>query len=162
MVLFAWLVESAKEIYFLLTFSSYVWKSPATDYPLKLKICPRDITIPGLFFANDCLLFCKANSISCVSLKSILDSFCSTSGQLINFHKSVLTFSRNASTTQKQLTIVVFNIPHNYSLDKYLGCVVFQGRPSKITFQQVISKATSKLEGWKVSCLSKALRFVMI
>ena len=56
-----------------------------------IKLSPRDNKIPCLLFADDCLLFCKTNSDCCKKLKSVLDKFCSLSGQLINFHKSVVT-----------------------------------------------------------------------
>jgi len=73
-----------------------------------------------------------------------------------------LTFSRNATDTQKQLVTVIFNIPHRESLGKYLGCPVFQGLPSYSTFQEIINKATIKLEGWKANCLSKVGRPILI
>jgi len=126
-----------------------------------VKISPRDMKIPCLLFANDCLLFAKANLASCSKVKSILDLFCSTSGQLINYYKSILTFSQNATLHQKQVTSML-NIPQRESLGKYLRCPVFQGCPSKSTFQELISKATAKLEGWKANCLSKAGRSVLI
>jgi len=112
-----------------------------------IKISPRDIQISCLLFANDCLLFCKANSKSCNKLKSVLDTFCSTSGQLVNYHKSVMTFSHNASLVQKQLVSSILDIPWRTSLGKYLGCLVFQGRPSRSTFQEIINRTTVKLEG---------------
>jgi len=90
-----------------------------------VKICPSSIKIPCLLFADDCLLFCKTNIGSCTKLKSILDVFCSTSGQLVNYHKSALTFSRNATVTQNQLVTAIFNILYRESLGKYLGCPVF-------------------------------------
>jgi len=127
-----------------------------------LKICPQSNTIPGLLFADDCLLICKTTAISCAQLKSLLDKFCDNSGQLINYHKSVLTFSYNASPQQKEVVTSIFNIPHRASLGKYLGCPLFQGRPSKSTFKEIIDKATAKLQGWKVKCLSKAGRIVII
>jgi len=127
-----------------------------------VKICPASVKISCLLFADDCLLFCKANLGSCSQLKSILDSFCSSSRQLVNYHKSALTFSRNATDTQKQLVTVIFKIPHRESLGKYLGCPVFQGRPSYSTFQEIINKVTTKLEGWKANYLSEAGRTILI
>ena len=56
----------------------------------------------------------------------------------------------------------ILNIPHKESLGKYLGCPVFQGKPTKTTFQDIITKATSELEGWKANSLSKAGRTVLI
>ena len=73
-----------------------------------------------------------------------------------------MTFSRNATDTQKELVAIIFNIPHRESLDRYLGYPVFQGRSSYSTFQEIINKATTKLEGWKPNCLSKAGRTILI
>ena len=56
----------------------------------------------------------------------------------------------------------IFNISHHESLEKYLDCPIFQGRPSKNTFQDTISKAMTKLVGWKGNSLSKAGRIILI
>jgi len=102
-----------------------------------VKISPRASKIPCLFFADDSLLFCRANLESCRQLSSILNNFYQNSGQLINFHKSSLTFSSNAaihdkrivSTYDKRIVSSVFNIKHQDNLGKYLGCPVFKCRP---------------------------------
>jgi len=112
-----------------------------------VKIIQSSVKISCLLFADDCLLFCKTNLGSCSKLKGILDFLCSTSGQLVNYHKSALTLSRNATDTQKQLVTAIFNIPHRESLGKFLGCPIFQGRPSYSTFQEIINKVTTKLKG---------------
>ena len=127
-----------------------------------LKICTRANTVPGLLFADGCLLFCKANAASCMHLKSILEKFCDKSGQLINSHKSVLTFFHNAFAHQKEIVKGIFNIPHRTSLGKYLGCTLFQGRPSKVTFKEIIDKAIAKLQGWNANRLSKVEKKVLI
>jgi len=111
------------------------------------KIFPRSNTVLGLLFADDCLLFCKTTMASSTHLKSLLDKFCDISGQLINYHKSTLTFSHNAIAHQENIVIGIFYIPHQASLGKYLGCPLFQGRPSKTTFKEIIDKATAKLQG---------------
>jgi len=56
--------------------------------------------IPCLLFTDDCLLFCKADYTNCVTLKTLLDQFCTQSGQLINYHKSTLMYLRNATAHQ--------------------------------------------------------------
>ena len=106
--------------------------------------------------------FCKAQQESCTWLKNLLGSFCNNSGQLINFNKSSLTFSKNASTTKKWVVSGIFNIMQSNGLGKYLGYSVFQGKPSITTFQDIINKATDKLNGWKANCLSKAGRTILI
>ena len=127
-----------------------------------IKIAPTATRIPCLFFADDSLLFCKANMQACHKLKAALDDFCAQSGQLINFHKSSLMFSKNTCNFDKQAVGGVFNIPHSVSFGKYLGCSLFQGRPSADLFHSLTSKAASKLDTWVSNCFSKAGRVVLI
>jgi len=127
-----------------------------------IKLCPTTDRLPCLLFADDCLLFCKADSSSCWTVKNILDQFCVLSGQLVNYQKSVLTFSKNATSAHRQTVAGIFNITHSISLGKYLGCPVLQKRPNSSTFQELLNKARTKLAGWKANMLSKAGRAVLI
>ena len=54
--------------------------------------CPK---ITHLFFADDNLLFCKANSQECQNLIDILQLYKAMSGQKINADKSSVFFSNN-------------------------------------------------------------------
>ena len=127
-----------------------------------IKIAPPAARIPCLLFADDSLLFCKASAQSCHKLKDILDTFCAQSGQVINFHKSSIVFSKNTRSFDRQVVGGIFNIPHSSSIGKYLGCSLFQGRPSPALFQELPAKATAKLSNWKKKCFSKAGRVVLI
>ena len=60
---------------------------------LGIKLTTGGERIPCLLFAEDYLLFCRADQTNCSKLKHLLDEFCIQSGQLINFHKYTLTFS---------------------------------------------------------------------
>ena len=79
-------------------------------------------------------------------LKEVLDTFCAQSGQLINFHKSSIMFSKNTRNLDEQVVEGIFNIPHSSSLGKYLGCSLLQGRPAADLFLTLTSKAASKLD----------------
>jgi len=127
-----------------------------------IKLCFNSLKILCLLFADDYLLFCKTNQQTISTTKAILDRFCDLSGQLVNFHKSVLTFSRNTSNLLKQLVMATLAISHSSSLGTYRGCPVFYGKPSKNTFQELINKAATKLSRWKANSLSKAGRTVLI
>jgi len=127
-----------------------------------VKIAPAAPRILCLLFADDSLLFCKATSQACQKLKTVLDIFCAQSGQLVNFHKSTIMFSKNTRPLDKQVVGGIFNIPHSSSLGKYLGCSLFQGRPDAELFQTLTTKANSKLDSWKAKCFSKAGRVVLI
>jgi len=122
----------------------------ATNQPkcgIGIKISPRVQTIPCLTFTDDCLIFSKANYSTCCKLKAVLDDFCDTYRQMINFHKSSLTFSRNATQSQKHLASGLLNITWSDSLGRYLGCPAFQGRPQASVFQDLVARTMSKLEG---------------
>jgi len=108
------------------------------------------------------LFFCKSNQETCSQLKSILDKFYALSGQLVNFHKSVITFSKNITAVQKHTVMGNFNIPQSQSLGSYLGGPVFQGWPFNATFKDLISKVVARLDRWKSNSLSKAGRTILI
>jgi len=136
--------------------------SLATKSGIGIKIAPAAMRIPCLFFADDSLIFCKTSLEACRQLKNTLDLFCAQSGQLINFHKSSLIFSKNNRSVDKQTVAGIFNIPHSAALGKYLGCSIFKGRPHADHFQNLITKAMSKLDNWKAKCFSKTGRAVLI
>ena len=69
---------------------------------------------------------------------------------------------KNATATQQQLVAGIFNIMHSESLEKYLGCPIFQQCTTPHIFQGLLNKATTKREGWKANCRSKAGRTVLI
>jgi len=134
----------------------------SSESGIGFKIASRAKKLPCLLFADDSLLFCRTNLETCRRLSNVLSKFCHSSGQLINFHKSSLTFSKNATTHDKQIVSSVFNITQQSSLGKYLSCPVFQGRPNKVTFSDLTNKTAAKLQHWKTQHISKAGRVALI
>ncbi|KAL6138515.1 hypothetical protein ACLB2K_063797 [Fragaria x ananassa] len=60
-----------------------------------IHLSPNGTGITQLFFADDSLFFLKADEIHRLRLKTILDDYCSASGQSINIEKSSIFFSPN-------------------------------------------------------------------
>ena len=56
----------------------------------------------------------------------------------------------------REVVSSMFNITHQDSLGKYLGCLVFKGRPNTETFLELVNKIASKLQTWKIKNFSKA------
>ncbi|KAL5747133.1 hypothetical protein ACOSQ2_024430 [Xanthoceras sorbifolium] len=52
---------------------------------LGVRYCRDSPLVSHLFFANDCVLFCKAELDCCAALKDMLNVYEKGSGQLINF-----------------------------------------------------------------------------
>ena len=60
-----------------------------------IKASQNGPAISHLFFADDLMLFTKANRENCVAIKEVLESFCELSGQQIGSEKSRIYFSPN-------------------------------------------------------------------
>ncbi|MCH93433.1 putative ribonuclease H protein, partial [Trifolium medium] len=61
-----------------------------------VKIAPGAPEITHLFFADDSLMFCRANQEETTQMHSILTQYQHASGQLVNYHKSELIFSKKS------------------------------------------------------------------
>ena len=51
----------------------------------------------NLFFADDCLLFCRSTLEECEKIQQILAYYEEASGQVVNKDKTTLLFSKNTS-----------------------------------------------------------------
>lgn len=115
------------------------------------KHCP---VLSHIFFADDAILFLKAELKNCRAVKSILDLYGLASGQLINFNKSSISFSANMCATEKQLICDFLNVKHSRGDSKYLGLPSFWGRSKAEAYAFIVEKALKKMQGWKAKCLS--------
>ena len=62
-------------------------------------------------FANDCFIFAKASHNACITINKIMQNFCALSGQLVNFHKSMVQISNNIQRSTKRILREILNIP---------------------------------------------------
>lgn len=61
--------------------------------------CPP---IHSLMFADDLILCGEATTQEAMAIRTILQHFCSASGQVPNLQKSIILFSKNVSTNTKK------------------------------------------------------------
>jgi len=110
---------------------------------------PRGSRLSHLFFADDSLLFCKANSVEWRQLLRILGTYEAGSGQKLNLHKTSIFFSRNTSVERRQEILQQSGLQETQRLDTYLGLPSFVGKSRKQTFSYIIEKVSQKLDNWK-------------
>ena len=65
-------------------------------------LCKRDPKLTHLFFADDSLLFCKADPQECGNVLKILSAYEAVSGQKINREKTSLFFSKSTKEDIRQ------------------------------------------------------------
>jgi hypothetical protein len=77
--------------------------------------------INHLFFADDSLLFCRADTNHWRRLNNILQLYEKASGQKLNANKTAIFFSRNMSGEEKEAITRLAAIPVTQRYDSYLG-----------------------------------------
>ena len=115
-----------------------------------------------VLFADDLMLFAKADYKNCEAIIEVLDNFCNLAGQKVNTTKSKIIFSSNVTNRRVRGIYRRLGIAATTNLGKYLGFpIIHQGRVGN-AYNFVVNKMQSKLAGWKSKLLSKAGKLVLV
>ena len=127
-----------------------------------LKISRHSSSIHHLLFAGDLLIFGKATPKEVNNIHSYLEKYCLWSGQSSNSGKSSIRFSKN--TNLSTVALILDILPYSPNPDKsiYLGLPILFGNSKKATFQNIIDRVNSKIDGWRAKYLSQAGRLMLI
>jgi hypothetical protein len=142
--------------------SSLIIKANQDNLIHGVKIVPRAPEITHLFFADDSLMFCRANEKETTQVKDIINSYQQASGQLVNYTKSEMIFSRKVQQSTKQAVHQILPMPIVEHFSKYLGQPIITGRAKNQLFNFIQDKVWKKLQGWKEKHLSFAGRGTLI
>lgn len=77
--------------------------------------------INHLLFADESLLFFKANSVGATEVNQLLDIYCNATGQRINLDKSSIFFSKGVPKAVRNDIKNVLYVPNETLNEKYLG-----------------------------------------
>ena len=115
-----------------------------------------------LFFADDLVLFAKADHINCSTVRDVIDVFCNVSSQSVNDAKSKVYLSPNLDRDSKESFCDILGFASTPSLGKYLGIPIKHPGSSSQDFNFILDRVKNKLAGWKANLLSLAGRAVLI
>ncbi|XP_026399356.1 uncharacterized protein LOC113295223 [Papaver somniferum] len=126
-----------------------------------IKVTQNAPTVSHLFFADDCLIFTKANPKEVRVLNSILEKFSKASGQAINFDKSAMAFSKKTENQTKHAITQILNIKNMALQDKYLGVPLLLQHKKSESFSGMMSKFGGRLSLWKSSHFNQPGRTIL-
>ncbi|WCJ29423.1 LINE-1 retrotransposable element ORF2 protein [Euphorbia peplus] len=115
-----------------------------------------------IFFADDIVLVAEASVRQAQVIKSVLDYFCSCSGQKVSFAKSRVFFSENTNDSVQDFICAELGVSKTDDLGKYLGVPIVHDRVTKANHRFVIDRVKGRLAGWKAKCLSFAGRTTLV
>ncbi|KAL9666352.1 hypothetical protein QQ045_000682 [Rhodiola kirilowii] len=127
-----------------------------------VRICRNAPVVSHLFFADDSIFFLKTDSSEACALKGILQQYEFVSGQMINFEKFEICFSRNTPAKVRLSIYNVFRIPQVRSHSKYLGLPLLAGQRKTKIFRDIVDKVWRRIKDWKCRLLSAGGREVLI
>nr|XP_023895781.1 uncharacterized protein LOC112007645 [Quercus suber] len=127
-----------------------------------VKVSQSGPVFSHMFFADDLVLFAKADAINCSTIRDVLDAFCKISGQTVSEAKSRVFFSPNMDRDSRESFCDILGFHSTQSLRKYLGFPIRHTGSSSQDFNYILDRVKNKLAGWKANLLSLAGRTVLI
>ncbi|CAN6678460.1 unnamed protein product [Malus baccata var. baccata] len=127
-----------------------------------VQINPQGPSISHIFFADDTLIFLKADQKNCSNIVNIIKEYCLASGQQVNMQKSSVFFGANISDELRGDLEGILGMPAVENPGIYLGVPAIWGRSKNGGLAYVKDRVLGKVQGWKQSTLSSAGKEVLI
>lgn len=121
----------------------------------------KETHISNLLFADDILLFAKANTANILSINDVLSIICKTTGMTINLEKSRVWFSKTVSVDSINHFQSNLGIRRTTDLGFYLGYPL-ETSYKKSDFNFILGKINTKLQGRKTKFALKVGRTQLI
>ena len=127
-----------------------------------VSVCRGAPRISHLLFANDCIIFGKANVGEGNRVFKVLADYEKESGQKLNKEKTYLFFSRNTSKEIRKEIKRKFRAQIINKHERYLGLPTLVGKGKKKAFSRIKDLVGRRTARWKGNLLSNAGREILI
>ncbi|KAE8674618.1 hypothetical protein F3Y22_tig00111743pilonHSYRG00079 [Hibiscus syriacus] len=121
----------------------------------------QGLPINHLFFANDLMLYAKADLPHARQIEKILNQLGYFSGHKVSKRKTHIYFSPNTVTKTKTVILSCLGFQEVDHMGKYLGVPVLHSRMKAVDFDFIFDKFRGKLNGWAARTLSLAGRVTL-
>lgn len=125
-------------------------------------VVPGGLSVSHLFFADDAVVFCKAEETEVREVMEVLQCYAEASRQVINREKSSLYFGANYVRRRRKKLDIYTNIKGRDDFGKYLGITADFGSSKKVVFEGVHEALEGRTNGWAEQFLSLAGKEVLI
>ncbi|XP_074313686.1 uncharacterized protein LOC141648876 [Silene latifolia] len=127
-----------------------------------IRVAPLSPVVSHLFFADDSLIFVKANETQARVVMDLLGQYESASGQLVSKEKTTVSFSKGTAAWRRDKVVSVLGVRVVQEQGKYLGLPTVIGHSKQVLNKVVRDKLNSKMQGWRGKLFSRAGREILI
>lgn len=124
---------------------------------------PNCLPVHSLLFADDLLVCGKASMHEAHTMAQIIQHFCDSSGQTLNWSKSAILFSAHVNQTVIPDIKSIFPVPNMVENFTHLGHpLILPAKYRTVAYNFVMNKFIAKLPGYKANMLSHVARLELI
>ncbi|XP_074314409.1 uncharacterized protein LOC141649624 [Silene latifolia] len=127
-----------------------------------IRVAPQAPVVTHLFFADDSIIFVKANVREAQRVMEVLHRYEVASGQLVSKEKTTVSFSRGTEERRRLAVEAVLGVRVVAEHDRYLGLPTVIGHSKQVLTRVVRDKLNNKLQGWRGMLFSRAGRETLI
>ncbi|XP_074314848.1 uncharacterized protein LOC141651019 [Silene latifolia] len=127
-----------------------------------IRVAPGAPVISHLFFADDSIIFVKANENQARVVMDVLSKYERASGQLVSKEKTTVSFSKGTVEWRREKVARVLGVKVVAEQDRYLGLPTVIGQSKHALTKIVRDKLNNKMQGWRGKLFSRAGRETLI